>query len=314
MMLTANSITERFDSGIASQTHEWSLLGGETRALDVVNHVLRCVLQLGYLEGYLREFEALAGLQHEDGGWSDLSSGRGSGVRNTCFSARNLIRANRTLGREELTDAVERAVRFVIALQDREGFWPDTVWGPRDATSSGMGLLLYVIREDFGPATGELHEGARAGLDRAARHLELTQEEAGYWHDPSSYEQPVGPTAHLLPKLVLYKRRRAPAVAAAINYLVDQQEKDGSWDSQHVDHTCDAARALLLTQSVVFDERLNGVVEGGVSWLVGSVNADGLWSEHPGQESSLLLTCDVLDCFSKYEAHARGRNLRAFWE
>jgi squalene-hopene cyclase-like protein len=313
--VTVDSIGGRFRDGIAAKADEWSLVDTpETRALDVVNHVLRCVLQLDYLREYVDEFDALAALQHDDGGWSDLSSGTRSGIRNTCFSARNLIRANRILGRRDLAEAAERAVRLVSGAQEEDGSWADRVWGPRDATSSGMGLLLYALNEDFGAATAELRAAARACLERAARHLERTQETDGSWHDPSSYEAPVGPTAHLLPKLVLFEGRRTQAVGAGIGFLVESQEDDGSWDRRHVDHTCDAARALLLTASVLAERDLGSVAAAGIEWLVENVNDDGFWSERPGEESSLLLTCDVLDSFSKYEAHARSLDLRTFWE
>jgi hypothetical protein len=312
--VTAGSIAERFDRGIAANREDWSLREQRVRALDVVNHVLRCVIQLDYLDDYLDEFDALAELQRADGGWPDFVAGPRSGVRNTCFSTRNLIRANRRLRRDDYAERIERAVRFVTAAQDPGGWWPDRVWGLRDATSSGMGLLIYALRETFDGATGEVHDAAGACLRRAAGYLERTQEGDGSWHDPSSYEMPVGPTAHLLPKLVLHEHRRTPAVGAGIDYLVGQQEADGSWDRGHVDHTCDATRALLLTASVVDDERLDGVIEGGVRWLTDNVNEDGLWSERPGGESSLLLTCDVLDCFSKYAAHAAAQDLTAFWQ
>lgn len=312
--MTVSSIAGRFEAGIAARSSEWSLSSGETRALDVVNHVLRCVLQLGVVNEYLDEFEALAAAQREDGGWPDLTSGRRSGVRNTCFSARNLIRLNRLLGREEYATRVARAVAFVVGEQGSDGAWPDPVWGSRDATSSGMGLLLYAIREELGGSMDELHRRARECLERAARHLVATQADDGSWHAPSSYEQPVGPTAHLLPKLVLYAGERTPAVAAAIDFFVAQQEEDGSWDRQHVDHTCDATRALLLTASVIDDPKLDPVIDAGVRWLTENANPDGLWSEHPGEESSLLLTCDVLDCFSKFEAYRRAVDLRSFWE
>ena len=307
-------INDRFSIGVADARSTWSLLNGKSRALDVVNHVLRVIVQLDRVSEYEAEFTALARCQHGAGAWADHTLGARGGMRNTCFSARNLIRANRILRRDDFYAATEKAVRYVLDRQDADGFWPDRNWGPRDATSSSMGLLLYSLKEDWGPSTGEIHDAAQRCLARAAAHLEDTQSGNGAWEDTDDHEGALGATAHLLPKLALYEGRQTPAVAAGIELLARSQEPDGSWDHGHTDHTCDATRALLLSNSVVSDVRLPGVIERGVQWLVESVNPDGLWGEHPGEPSSLLMLCDVLDCFSKYEAQRRSLNLRTFWE
>ncbi len=312
--VTAEAIGVRFETGIEAERDQWSLLTGRSRSLDTVNHVLRLILQLGLVDRYVEEFDALAAARHEDGGWPDETDGRRSGVRNTCFAARNLIRVNRVLHRPDLADAVSAAVEFVITQQAADGNWSDSVWGIRDPTSSSMGLLLYARRESLGARTGEIHEAGARCLDLAARYLERTQELDGSWADARAYETPIGPTGHLLPKLALYEGRATPAVAAAVDYLVAAQEDAGCWDGGGVDHTCDATRALLLVGSVVDDPRLGDVTRRGVEWLRTWANPDGLWSDRPGDPSSLLITCDVLDCFSKYEASRRAVSMRTFWE
>jgi prenyltransferase beta subunit len=303
-----------FEEGVLGQRSKWSLLDGQARKLDPVNHVLRVILQLGLLDEYKSEFDALAAAQHEDGGWGDSTGEAYSGVRNTCFAARNLIRANRRLDRDDLRERIERAIRFVMAQQDKEGFFPDRRWGARDATSSSMGLLLYALKERFNGSTEEIHDQARACLQRASAHLESTQADDGSWPDDSAYEAPVGPTSHLLPKMVLFAGRPTPPVSAAVDFLRRSQDEDGSWDHQHVDHTCDATRALLLTASVVPEFDLRPVVEAGVRWLKSNPNSEGLWGTHPGKKTSLIMTCDVLDCFSKFEAYRKAEDLRSFWQ
>ena len=312
--ITVEAIGARFETGIDGARQDWSLLTGHSRSLDTVNHVLRVILQLGLVGRYVAEFEALAAAQHGDGGWPDETGGPRSGVRNTCFAARNLIRVNRMLHSADLADSVSRAVQFVIAQQAPDGNWTDPVWGVRDPTSSSMGLLLYARRESFGELTTDIHAAGAACLDRAARYLERTQESDGSWVDARAYEVAIGPTGHLLPKLALYEGRATRAVAAAVDYLVNAQEEAGCWDGGDVDHTCDATRALLLVDSVLQDGRLAGVTGRGVEWLRSRANPDGLWGDRPGQPSSLLITCDVLDCFSKYEASRRAVSMRAFWE
>lgn len=312
--ISVDTIHRLFDLGLIPTREKWSLLSGEKRSLDLVNHVLRVILQLDRLDEFVPEFEALIACQHKVGGWGDQSTSRRTGVRNTCFAARNLIRANRRLRRRDFADSSERAVRYVMSMQDPEGFFPDPVWGPRDATSSSMGLLHYTLQESFGDATEEIHAEARERLARAAAHLERSQEKDGSWHDTKAYEAPIGPTSHLLPKMVLAARKATPPVQAAVDYLVVNQGEDGSWDRQHVDHTCDATRALLLAYSVLKDERLPRVIEGGVSWLYSNPAGDGLWGVRPGRRSNLIMTCDVLDCLSKYEAHKRELDLRVFWQ
>lgn len=303
-----------FQEGVAGQRSKWSLLDGPPRKLDPVNHVLRVIVQLGLVDEYKEEFEALAAAQHEDGGWGDSTGEAYSGVRNTCFAARNLIRANRKLDRNDLRERIERAIRFIMAQQDREGFFPDHRWGIRDATSSSMGLLLYAVKEQFNGATEQIHNEARSCLQRASAYLEHTQAEDGSWPDDGAYEAPVGPTSHLLPKMVLFAGRSTQSVSAAVEFLRRSQEEDGSWDRQHVDHTCDATRGLLLTASVVPEYNLGPVVEAGVRWLKTHPNSDGFWGTRPGKKTSLIMTCDVLDCFSKFEAYRKAEDLRSFWQ
>jgi hypothetical protein len=312
--MTKESIQDLFRDGMVPRKDEWSFATNEGRKLDLANHVLRVILQIGLVEDYVDEFDALLACQKEDGSWGEAANDERHGVRNTCFGARNLIRAHRKLGRPDYLQAAKRSILHVLGQQDAEGFFKDEVWGPRDATSSSMGLLHYALKESLGEDTAKIHADARLALARAAAHLDRSQEEDGSWHDTGAYEAPVGPTSHLLPKMVLFAQGPATPIQRAIDYLVGEQEEDGSWDKQHVDHTCDAARALLLTYSVVPDPRLPKVISDAIVWLADNTADDGLWGVRPGKPSNLIMTTDVLDAFSKYEAHRRSQDLRIFWQ
>ena len=65
--------------GVASARPTWSLLQGKSRALDVVNHVLRVIVQLNLVPVYEDEFTALVAAQHPDGAWADQSLGARGG-------------------------------------------------------------------------------------------------------------------------------------------------------------------------------------------------------------------------------------------
>jgi hypothetical protein len=58
--ISQDLIAHHFDRAVAAQRASWSMAEGESRKLDLVNHVLRVILQLRRLEGYVDEFEALA--------------------------------------------------------------------------------------------------------------------------------------------------------------------------------------------------------------------------------------------------------------
>ncbi|MCB1058069.1 MAG: terpene cyclase/mutase family protein [Acidobacteria bacterium] len=312
--MTVDAIQDLFRNGLVPRREEWSLASGKSRKLDLVNHVLRVILQLGLVRDYVDEFDALLACQKSDGSWGEASDDDRHGVRNTCFGARNLIRAHRELGRPDYLEAAKRSILHVLGQQDPEGFFKDKVWGPRDATSSSMGLLHYALKEDLGEGSAKIHANARLALALGAAHLIRSQDEDGSWHDTSTYEAPVGPTSHLLPKMVLFAQGPAATLQRTIDYLVGCQGEDGSWDNQHVDHTCDAARALLLTYSVIPDPRLPEVLRKAIGWLAENTADDGLWGVRPGKPSNLIMTTDVLDAFSKYEAHRRAQDLRTFWQ
>ena len=308
--LTIPDPVEHFEHTIVRDRDQWTLLDGADRSTDLVNHVLRVVHQIGRVPEYEDEFHAFVACQSSEGGFGNSTRTRPLSMRNTGFAGSNLIWAYRASPSDELGSAIERLVSFLLAQQEPGGFWSDPAWGARDATAASMGVLTRSLGEDF---LVDLHDYTREALAGAVEYLERTQADDGSWEDPRAYEAPIGPTGHLLPKLAAASEARTPAVAAGISYLVEQQDEDGSWDNRHTDHTCDATRALILTGSVVEDERIPPAVEVGVEWLLGTMNDDWTWSEHPGEAPSLLMTCDVLDCFAQFESRRQAADLASFY-
>ena len=93
-----------------------------------------------------------------------------------------------------------------------------------------------------------------------------------------------------------------PACEKALQWILNHQDADGSWDEKNVDHTMDCTRStLLISRLIRAEERCRSVVEKAMEWIVANKNSNG-WPDFPGMETNLERTCDGLDLLLKYQA------------
>jgi len=297
---------------LQTRAPEWDLTA-ERQSLDTTNHVLRVLAQESASELARDACLRLVRCQHADGGWGEFSSDEKSGIRETAFCTRNLIRLNRRLKDAEIRTGVEKAVRFLLDQQEQAGGWLDVLWGHSDSTSISLGALMFAAHE------GILESEVRPAVARGIEFACGMQAEDGGWYDPRFKQEerlsPVAWTAHILPKIVVY-RGDTEAARKGLALMADAMDADGSWDGGDVDHTCDSTRALILGSLVLNDPSYEEKFTPGVEWLLANRNPDGLWAMVPGRASNLLITCDVYDTFQKYRAYLqeRGQGLSDFLE
>ncbi len=142
--------------------------------------------------------------------------------------------------RAALDGAIERGVRWMAGMQSRDGGW-----GAFDADNT-----RYLINKlpfcDFGAVI-----------------------------DPPSADV----TAHIVEAMAIRGLARDPHALRGVRWLLDNQERDGSWfgrwGANHVYGT-GAAVPALVEAGVARD---HPAVRRAAAWLIGHQNADGGWGE-----------------------------------
>jgi squalene-hopene/tetraprenyl-beta-curcumene cyclase len=184
----------------------------------------------------------VVGMQSKDGGWAAFDADNTSTlVADLPFcdfgevtdppSADVTAHAVETLAREgpEFGDAVRRGLAWLRAGQEPGGSWFGR-WGVNHIYGTSAALLAL---EAAGAGGGDL------GVRRAVRWLEAHQNPDGGWgEDPRSYDDPAwigrgestaSQTAWALLALGAAGERSA-ATARGVDWLVDRQRPDGTWD------------------------------------------------------------------------------------
>jgi hypothetical protein len=302
---------------LVDRSADWSLTRGP-QDLELVAHALRCILHVDRVTPMRAEFEALAAVQHRDGGFSPHSADAESTVWVSAFCGLMLIRGNAILQSPELGTSVRRAIDYFLDTQHGDGRWTDPRWADLDTTSHPVSFFNVVL------ALGESHR--QADVERAwrtgMRFILDAQAGDGGWYDPEFHPSGVEITAHLIQDAlvadVLLGDRIgvAGACARGLGKLRSMQARSGSWDDDNVDHTMDCTRSTMLVarllaekapdvlREVEADSELRWI-ERGFAWILAVKNPSG-WPDFPGMETNLERTCDGIDTLIKYRAFRAG--------
>jgi len=307
-------LTDAELASLVAERASWSLTYGP-QDLELVAHALRCILHAERVPAMRAEFEALAGVQHRDGGFAPRSADAESTVWVSAFCALMLIRGNAVLASEPLARSVRGAIDYFLDTQERDGRWVDPRWADLDTTSHPVSFFNVVL------ALGETHR--RADVERAWRaglgFILAAQAGDGGWYDAEFHPSGVEITAHLiqdaLVAAVLLEGRAdvASSCARGLGKLRSVQGASGSWDDDNVDHTMDCVRSSMLVARLLArhaPETLGdlaggsepGWIDRGLAWILAAKNPSG-WPDFPGMESNLERSCDGIDTLIKYRAY-----------
>ncbi len=298
--MTVDRCLERAERYVVENEKQWA----PTTNVDfeTLNHLMRVWVQSERISEHMTEVEAARAAQHEDGGWGDRRDEAQSQARSSAFCCQMLLRANRTLNDDRVTEAIRRALDFLMAQQEADGGWTDKRWHRLDATSVSVGTLIFAVKEPYRCAR------YAQSLERGMSFVAKARSSDSMWYHKAT-ASPVEITAHLLQKVALYGNGSGD-VDRAISGLLERQDEEGHWDKRDVDSTCDALRSMMLAVGVPGGEELVEEVatatDRGIAWL-GSVQAgDGGYGVRPDRPSKVLYTCDVIDTLLKYGTFASG--------
>jgi len=297
-----------------SKKSEWSLLDGE-QDMEVLEHILRCILHLERTKTLGIEFKECVKVQNPDGGWSKRSHTDQTSMWITTFVALKLCRGNLVLKDPEIEDCIQRALEYVLSVQEEDGHWDDPEWSHLDTTCSVTCFLtIYQVTHDKRD-----EERINAARIRGFEFIKNWQKDTGLWKDDTFHPAGIETTAHLMQYTLVpayfmdgidYAEKLCMDAAES---LAKEQAQNGSWDDENMDHTMDACRNLMLV-SDTFDrrEKYAPIIEKGVRWLMDEKNADG-WGDFPDEPSNVERTADGLDTLLKFKRYCAGKPMSHFW-
>ena len=289
------------------ERNNWSLTAGP-QDLELVAHALRVLLHTQSTPDFLDDYIALVDCQNMDGGWSPFSSDTESTVWVSAFCGLMLIRGNRFLQHDQLTQAVQQSIDYFLDTQHQDGRWVDPAWADLDTTSHPVSFFNVVM------ALREAHrqQEVRRAWEQGIRFIIANQSTDGGWYDEEFHPSGVEITAHLIQDalvadLVIDQRvngvREACAKGAA--RLCDWQAQEGAWDEENVDHTMDCTRSLMLVTHMLEDHQKRETIMRGLTWILDNRNDRG-WGDFPGMDTNLERTCDGIDTVLKYKAYCNS--------
>ena len=170
-------------------------------------------------------------------GWSDLSGAvPDSDDTPAAILALSEARRWRAKDNEKMKAAIERGVRWLELLQNRNGGWPTFCrgWGKLPFDRSSNDLTAHAMRALLAASAILDRKPDKTSLDRAKRFLINHQQSDGSWlplwfgnQDREDESNPIYGTAKVLAAAVHFLDDSA--VDRATNYLICQQNQDGGW-------------------------------------------------------------------------------------
>jgi squalene-hopene/tetraprenyl-beta-curcumene cyclase len=186
--------------------------------------------------------------------------------------------------RGRIEAAAASGIRWLLALQNRDGGWPTFCrgWGKLPFDRSGADLTAHALRAfkcwESLPAGEQSPRSIQAGF----RYLARQQRPNGSWvplwfgnqNDPHE-ENPVYGTAKVLLAYRDWQRLDTEPARRAVAWVCQAQSADGGWGGDgrrsSVEETAVAVEALAGVQQI---GRRGAAFARGVRWLVEAVEAD----------------------------------------
>ena len=307
-------VIEREWDYLLSEADQWSLLRGE-QDMEILEHVLRCILHVGNTFEYAEDFAECTNVQNSDGGWSKMSHADKTSIWITTFVGLKLCRGNLILNNPTIEESIQRALEYILSSQEDDGHWSDVEWSHLDTTCSvTVFLTVYQVTHDK-KNDDRINKARKRGYD----FIMNWQRDTGLWKDNTFHPAGIETTAHLMqytliPAYFMDGIEDAQKICLeAADSLVDEQAENGSWDGENMDHTMDACRNLILVADTFNQkEKYSSTIAKGVRWLMDEKNELG-WGDFKEEPSNVERTADGLDTLLKYRRFCSNEPMSHFW-
>jgi len=232
--------------------------------------------------------------------WTDLSGGvpDADDTPGAILALLNL-RGRSTTHDEQLSQALQNAVRWLLDLQNRDGGWPTFCrgWGALPFDRSGADLTAHALRalaawrdasDKLSSASASaLKQRTDAAIQRGFRYLLRVQRSDGSWlplwfGNQFAYddENPVYGTARVLAAYRDAAKTGEESFVRGRYWLLSVQNSDGGWGGaagieSSVEETSLAVEILISTAAD------RAAVHRGIEWLLDRVEADRIHESTP---------------------------------
>ncbi len=285
------------DTNLATWTTTLAIIGLSAAGQDVAK--LDCLDWLLSCQHRFRH--PFTGADPGGWGWSDLS-GAVPDADDTpgallALAAWRDARSCRPEDRARISEAAGAGLRWLVALQNRDGGWPTFCrgWGRLPFDRSGADLTAHALRAFAAWRDHPMAATTRHSVRRGFRFLGRQQRPDGSWvplwfgnQDHPAEENPVYGTAKVLLAYACWSDRTSASVLCGIDWLCNMQNQDGSWGagSELVDSAGRPAAgsieetALAVEALLSFADHPAAARAGwrGVAWLIERVE-DGRFVE-----------------------------------
>ena len=309
-----NKVIEAEWNYLISKADKWSLLHGE-QDMEILEHVLRCILHVGNTTDYANDFIECSKVQNTDGGWSKESHKNKTSIWITTFVALKLCRGNLAIQNPKVEESIQKALEYILSSQKEDGHWSDVEWSHLDTTCSvTVFLTVYQVTHDE-KNNKIINKARKRGFD----FIINWQRESGLWKDDVFHPAGIETTAHLMqytliPAYFMDGIEYAQTICLeAADDMIKEQAENGSWDGENMDHTMDACRNLMLVADTFNQkEKYGPIIEKGVRWLMDGKNDQG-WGDFKEELSNVERTADGLDTLLKYRRFCSEEPMSHFW-
>ena len=309
-----NKVIEAEWNYLISKADKWSLLHGE-QDMEILEHVLRCILHVGNTTDYANDFIECSKVQNTDGGWSKESHKNKTSIWITTFVALKLCRGNLAIQNPKVEESIQKALEYILSSQKEDGHWSDVEWSHLDTTCSvTVFLTVYQVTHDE-KNNETINKARKRGFD----FIINWQRESGLWKDDVFHPAGIETTAHLMqytliPAYFMDGIEYAQTICLeAADDMIKEQAENGSWDGENMDHTMDACRNLMLVADTFNQkEKYGPIIEKGVRWLMDGKNDQG-WGDFKEELSNVERTADGLDTLLKYRRFCSDAPMSDFW-
>lgn len=195
--------------------------------------------------------------------------------------------------------AIQRALDFQIAMQNRDGGWASF---DKDNTHEIFTKIPFadhnaMLDPTSLDVTGRMletlgalgWEKSRAPVRRAIELIKSRQEPDGCWYGRWGVNYIYGTWQVLTGLASIGEDMQAPYVRRAVKWLLDHQQADGGWGEtcksyddpslRGTGKTTASQTAWAVHALVAAGEAAHPAVRRGVEWLLSRQNGDGTWTE-----------------------------------
>ncbi|MBI5820493.1 MAG: squalene--hopene cyclase [Verrucomicrobia bacterium] len=196
--------------------------------------------------------------------------------------------------------AIERAIQFQLAMQNRDGGWASF---DKDNTHEVFTKIPFAdhnamldptsldvtgrMLETFGALGWDI---SREPVQRALHLVKSHQEHDGCWFGRWGVNYIYGTWQVLIGLAAIGEDMQAPYVRRAVKWLIDHQQADGGWGESCATYDDPSLRGTGKTTAsqtawavhalVTVGEGNHPAVQRGVEWLLARQNPDGTWTEN----------------------------------